>query len=220
MPATAADSTSQPMSRRAMPLRRCAGRTASSTRCACSSWNFMTANPTTRGPSRASSVTASGSRISARTRSGRYVQPRPASMRSRARCASSTASLDCAIASSMPTAAMGMDSLAPARLGDAGGVGARRPSPVELAEDFGALIARSETSRTASPSTSTETPPSSATERGSRSFEFFNRTCAIANGPPRRAAPAPRGPGTCHGGMGHATERDVIAAPLSAAPSQ
>ena len=71
MPATLADSKSHVSIRRAMPRRRCVGRTASSTRCARSSPKLMIAKPTIRAPSRVTSATLSGSRISSAIRSAR-----------------------------------------------------------------------------------------------------------------------------------------------------
>jgi len=52
---------------------------------------------------------------------------------------------------------------------------------------LGALIAFAETSRTVSPSTSTDMPPCTASAYGSRSFAFLNRICAIAKDLPRRS---------------------------------
>src|SRR5687767_10548458 len=90
MPATRADSSSQSSSRWPMPMRRCDGRTASSTRCARSSPNSMMAKPATALRavpdlpfSHATTASVSRSRIARITRAASYFQPRPDSMKSR-----------------------------------------------------------------------------------------------------------------------------------------
>ena len=83
MPATRAEASSQSTIVRPTPQRRCAGRTASSSRCASSSPYFMMPKPARSALRIATTTLVSGWRRHRVTRSLVQLQPRPFSIRSR-----------------------------------------------------------------------------------------------------------------------------------------